>query len=64
MIMKVFVGIFLINFEHYKKYTVQVSYPEESRIGGSNKTNFLQIFIGLTLVSNAVISLHIYCYNI
>jgi hypothetical protein len=36
------VGIFLINFEHYKKYVVQVSYPEKSRIGRLNKTNFLQ----------------------
>jgi hypothetical protein len=48
------VGIFLINFEHYKKYVVQVSYPEKSRIGRLNKTNFLQIFVGLTMVSNIV----------
>ena len=46
------VGIFLIVFEHYKKYVVQVSYPEKSRIGRLNKTNFLQIFFGLTMVSN------------
>jgi hypothetical protein len=33
------VSIFLINFEHYKKYVVQVSYPEKSSIGGSLKTD-------------------------
>ena len=30
-----------------KHYVVQVSYPEKSRIGSSNKTNFFQIFFWL-----------------
>jgi hypothetical protein len=57
------VGIFLMFKEHYKKYAVQVLYPEKSRIGvGPKKTNFLQIFLACHWSAIAVISWH--CPNI
>jgi hypothetical protein len=46
------VGIFLMFKEHYKKYAVQVLYPEKSRIGRSKENKFSSNIFGLPLVSN------------